>query len=654
MKISNLWLVAALVFPVLANTAEIKDEVLENYAKHAQYLDVKISPNGKHLAATSRNTDGVVQLTVLDIKNNKILSVTQGKGNESVASFNWVNDGRLIMTMAREVGSLDMPLPTGEIFAMDADGGNQLILTGPRSDGGEYEFAQVLDMLPDEEDNILIYTRSMTSSEPYLDIYRMRANSGRKRSEGRIPLKAYRSTNVQVLVDREGIARVAVGVDPQADNRTIILAREGANKEWYELASYNTDEGGFAPLLLNADATKVIGLSNSQSDTQAIATLDLKTKKETIVAVHPATDLSPIMSLTKGRAQELVGAAFEYDSIDAVFFEDIQDKRFVQIVQALMQSFPNHSVSINSVTHDNNQAIIRVGSANLPTTFYLFDSENNKLLPLAAATPWLKAKEMPKTEIVTYKTRDGLTIRALLTLPPGKEAKDLPLILIPHGGPHGVRDTITRIDGDAKVFAEHGYAVLQPNFRGSGGYGREFLELGHKNWGTTMINDMTDGVQHLIKEKVADADRICVYGASYGGYAALQSAIREPDLYKCTVGFVGVYDLDLMYEQGDISEAQAGRNYLDQVLPSTPEERKAQSPVHNTDKLKAPVFIIQGGRDVRVPKEHAFRLRDKLKAQNHPYEWMMKDGEGHGFYKPENNIERWEQMLEFFDKYIGE
>ncbi|PHR65506.1 MAG: peptidase S9 [Idiomarina sp.] len=654
MKISKLWLIAAVIIPTLASTAEIKQEVLENYAKHAQYLSVKISPNGKHLAATARNEEGTIQLTVLDIKNNKILSVTQGKGNESVSSFNWVNDNRLIMTMAREVGSLDMPLPTGEIFAMNADGSNQLILTGPRSDGGEYEFAQVLDMLPDEEDNILIYTRSMMSSEPYLDIYRMRANSGRKRSEGRIPLKAYRSTNVQVLVDRAGIARVAVGVDPEADNRVVILAREGANKEWYELASYDTDEGGFSPLLLNADATKVIGLSNSQTDTQAIATLDLKTKKETVLAEHPGTDLAPIMSITKGRAQELVGAAFEYDGIEAVFFDDIQDKRFVQIVQALMQSFPNHSVSISSATHDNSQAIIRVGSANLPTMFYLFNSQENKLLPLAPSTPWLDAKEMPETKLITYTSRDGLTIRALLTLPRGKKAENLPLILVPHGGPHGIRDSLAGIDGDAKVLAEHGYAVLQPNFRGSGGYGREFLELGHKNWGTTMINDMTDGVQHLIKEKIADADRVCVYGASYGGYAALQSAIREPDLYKCTVGFVGVYDLELMYEQGDISEAQAGRNYLDQVLPSTKEERQAQSPVHNTDKLKAPVFIIQGGRDVRVPKEHAFRLRDKLKEQDHPYEWMMKDGEGHGFYKPANNIERWERMLTFFDKYIGE
>ncbi|MFC0444285.1 prolyl oligopeptidase family serine peptidase [Pseudidiomarina halophila] len=654
MKYSIFLGLAALVIPALSFSSTVDTELLEKYAKHAQYLDVKISPEGDYLAATSRITDGSVQLTVIDIDDSKILSVTQGQGNESVGSFQWANNERLVMTMVREVGSLDQPVPTGELFAMDADGSKQVILTGPRSESGEYVFAQVVDYLPEQPDAIMIYQRSFTSAEPYLDLYTMKITSGRKRSEGRIPLKAYRSTNVQVILDDKGVSRMVVGVDPEEGNKTLILGRDGANQDWYEVTSYYEADGGFVPLLMLPGTDQVVGLSDSMSDTRALSVLDLSTKKETVLAEHPDTDLMPIMSVKNGRANEVIGAAFEHQGIDTFFFSDVEDKDYSNLVQSLTATFPGKSVSINSSTRDNRILTVRVASVNAPTKFYMFNRDKGNLTPIAAAKPWLEDLEIPETKTIVYKSRDGLDIYALLTLPKGGDISELPLILLPHGGPHGIRDTMTRMDTDAKVFAEHGYAVLQPNFRGSGGYGREFLELGHKNWGTTMINDMTDGVQHLIKEGIADEERVCVYGASYGGYAAVQSGIREPDLYQCIVGFVGVYDLNLMYEQGDIQEARAGRNYLDQVLPSVEEEREAQSPVYNVDKLKAPVFIIQGGADVRVPEAHAFALRDALKERNHPYEWMYKEAEGHGFYKPENNVERWQKMLAFFNKYIGE
>ncbi|MDN7126867.1 alpha/beta hydrolase family protein [Pseudidiomarina terrestris] len=654
MKYSILVGLAALVIPALSFSSTVDTELLENYAKHAQYLDVKISPKGDYLAATSRITDGSVQLTVIDIDDSKILSVTQGQGNESVGSFQWANNERLVMTMVREVGSLDQPVPTGELFAMDADGSKQVILTGPRSESGEYVFAQVVDYLPEQPDAIMIYQRSFTSAEPYLDLYTMKITSGRKRSEGRIPLKAYRSTNVQVVLDDQGVSRMVLGIDPEDGNKTVILGRDGANQDWYEVTSYYEEEGGFVPLLMLPGTDQVVGLSDSESDTRALSVLDISSKEETILAEHPATDLMPIMSVKNGRANEVIGAAFEQQGIDTFFFSDVKDKDYSNLVQSLIATFPGQSVSINSSTRDNRILTVRVESVNSPTKFYMFDRDKGKLASIAAAKPWLEGHPIPKTKTIVYKSRDGLDIYGLLTLPNGSDAKDLPLILLPHGGPHGIRDTMSRMDSDAKVFAEHGYAVFQPNFRGSGGYGREFLELGYKNWGTTMINDMTDGVQHLIKEGIADQDRVCVYGASYGGYAAVQSGVREPDLYQCIVGFVGVYDLNLMYEQGDIQQARAGRNYLDQVLPSAEEGREAQSPVYNVDKLKAPVFIIQGGADVRVPEAHAFALRDALKERDHPYEWMYKEAEGHGFYKPENNVERWQKMLAFFDKYIGE
>ncbi len=555
------------------------------------------------------------------------------------------------MTMAREVGSYETPFPTGEIFAMDADGGNQKILTGWRSDGLK-QYARIIDLLPDEPDQVMIYSTPNNTSEPYVDIYRLKVDSGRTMPVGRVPVRRYEGTGVQVFLDDEGVTRLATGEEPHNTNEKVIMTRPGANEEWKEVARYGQQEGNFNPIDILPDGKTVIGLSDVVTDALALTTMNLDTGEIEVIAEHPETDLMPIVSVRNGRMNEVIGAAYEYDGIDTVFFADVDDEYFSSVVQSLTKAFPNRSVGINSATLDNSKMIVSVSSANYPTEFYLFDAEKRALSLIIKAKPWLDKEDIPQTEIISYQSRDGLTIKALLTLPKGKEAKDLPLILLPHGGPHGPRDTLTRLDSDAKVLAEHGYAVLQPNFRGSGGYGKEFLQSGYKNWGTTMINDMTDGVMHLIDEGIADKDRMCVYGGSYGGYAALMTVIREPDLYNCTIGFVGVYDLNMMRVEGDIPETLSGMNYLDMALPDTEEARAAQSPVDLVDKLKVPVFIIQGGKDVRVPPEQAYALRDALEAKDHPYEWMYKENEGHGFYKPENNIERWTRMLQFLDQHI--
>ena len=639
--------------PLQAISGTPEKSVLEDYAKHAQFMNIKISPQGNYLAATSRTPEGSINLTVLDINNQDVLSVTQGRGKESVSDFNWVSDERLVMSMAREVGSYETPFATGEIFAMDADGGNQKILTGWRSDGLK-QYAQIINLLPEESDQVMIYSTSNSANEPYVDIYRLKVDSGRVKSEGRIPVRRYEGTNVQVYLDDDGVTRLATGEEPHKTNEKVIMTRPGANKEWKEVARFGQKEGNFLPIDILPDGKTAVGLSDVVTDTNALTTMNLATGEISVMAEHPETDLSPIMSIRNGRANEVIGAAYEYDNIDTVFFTDIEDEYFAKVVQSLTNAFPNASVNINSATLDNSKIVLSVSSANHPREFYLFDAEKRALSLIIKSKPWLDKEEIPQTEIISYKARDGLTIKALLTLPKGQKAEDLPLILLPHGGPHGPRDSLTALNPDAKVLAEHGYAVLQPNFRGSGGYGREFLQSGYKNWGTTMINDMTDGVMHVVEEGIVDKDRMCVYGASYGGYAALMTVIREPDLYKCTIGFVGVYDLNMMFKEGDIPETESGLNYLDMALPNTEEERNAQSPVHLVNKLKVPVFIIQGGKDVRVPPKQAYALRDALEERDHPYEWMFKDSEGHGFYKPENNIERWTRMLTFLDKHIGE
>lgn len=254
---------------------------------------------------------------------------------------------------------------------------------------------------------------------------------------------------------------------------------------------------------------------------------------------------------------------------------------------------------------------------------------------------------------VTFTARDGLEIPAYLSVPPG-EAKDLPFIVLPHGGPHGPRDYWSW-NPEAQFFASHGYAVLQVNFRGSGGLGREFETAGYRKWGREMQDDLTDATLWAVEQGIADPERLCIYGASYGGYAALMGAVREPDLYKCAVGYVGVYDISYMFEEGDYldNDRKASLTIMELFHGTDEADWRARSPVYNVDKIKADLMIVTGKKDRRVPFEHHKRLVKALDEAGKSYETLIENKEAHGFYDVDNRVELYNRMLKFFDRNIG-
>lgn len=251
---------------------------LDDFARHAQYIDIKISPQGNYLATTSRLDDGTVRLTVLDIENNEILSAAEGHGSQSINTFNWANDERLIMTLAREVGSLETPIPTGEILAMNADGSRREVLTGPRSRDGEPVLAAIVGWLPHDPTSVLIYQINYTQPEPFLDLYRMHVDTGRKRREGRVPLRASREGGVSVLVDPNGEPRIAMGVDPQDNAYRTMMKRDGT--DWTVVARLHEEEGGFMPIAFTSDNNLLMGLSQSETDTIAVSLFDIESGQE--------------------------------------------------------------------------------------------------------------------------------------------------------------------------------------------------------------------------------------------------------------------------------------------------------------------------------------------------------------------------------------
>jgi dipeptidyl aminopeptidase/acylaminoacyl peptidase len=224
------------------------------------------------------------------------------------------------------------------------------------------------------------------------------------------------------------------------------------------------------------------------------------------------------------------------------------------------------------------------------------------------------------------------------------------MVVMPHGGPHGVRD-YWRFDPYVQMLASRGFAVLQVNFRGSGGYGREFLYSGYKRWGLEMQDDVTDATLWAIANGITTPNSVCIFGASYGGYASLMGAVKEPDLYACAIVYVGVYDLEMMLTEGDIPETESGKNYLDQALGNDLQDLRQRSPINHLEKLTAPLMIVHGAKDRRVPIEQAEALRERMDDLGKEYEWLVKPNEGHGFYDKDNRIELYEAMLEFLNRH---
>jgi dipeptidyl aminopeptidase/acylaminoacyl peptidase len=650
-------IIAVVAFGICCTTVTAKPITLEDYTRHEQFIDVKISPSGKYLAISRRADDGNVEVVVLQRKDFAVQSQHHFRGKDSINQFFWANDERLIFTLAREVGALETPQLTGELYAINADGKKGLMLTGYRSKEAEATASEIIHFLPDDDNSVLISSRNLRKREPMIEFYKLNIQTGRKNRVGQAPIQSVRGGQIYAITDNTGTPRLVLGTDPAKDTDTILMYRPDNSETWQELGRYNEqNERTFLPLAFSADNKSVYGLSDLNSNTKAIALLDLASKQQEVLAEHPLTDLTPVMSIVDGRNADIIGARYEYDNIDTIFFDNANESSFGKSLQGLIAAFPGKQVDITSTTEDNKLAIVKVSSANQDNMYYLFELTTNKLAYLLNSRPWLKDAEMPQTKLVQYKARDGQNIMGLLTLPKEGEAKNLPLVVFPHGGPIGPRDSISSFNAYMaymKMLAEHGYAVLQPNYRGSGGYGLSFQQAGYQKWGTMMIDDMTDGVRDLAKQGIVDPNRVCTFGASYGGYAAIQTAIREPDLYKCSIAYVGVFDLNSLYEVGDIPETQMGVRFLERTLGKDKTLLDAQSPLKNLDKLKAPVFIVHGEEDTRTPIAHANMLRTALEKQNHPFEWLVKPKEGHGFYKPENNIELMQKALKFLDKHIG-
>ena len=387
--------------------------------------------------------------------------------------------------------------------------------------------------------------------------------------------------------------------------------------------------------------------SNRGRDKSAIRTLDPATGKEgQVLFEHPDYDVNGVQYSRQRK---------KIESFDLTTWK--QERKFVDPVAeqrnaTLAKKLPGYDFSLQSHNKDETRWIVAAYNDRTQGTRYLFDAAAGALTKLADITPWLPEADMAEMKPITYKTRDGLTIHGYLTLPKGVTASRLPVVINPHGGPWARDDW--GFSPEVQLLANRGYAVLQMNFRGSTGYGRKFWEASFKQWGGTMQDDITDGVQWLIKEGIADPKRIAIYGGSYGGYATLAGITKTPELYAAAVDYVGVSNMFTF--MGSLpSYWEPFRKMLYEMAGDPVADKKmleAVSPVYNVDKIKTPLLVVQGANDPRVKQAESEQIVAALRKRGVSVEYLLKDNEGHGFRNEENRFEFYETMIKFLGQHI--
>jgi dipeptidyl aminopeptidase/acylaminoacyl peptidase len=372
----------------------------------------------------------------------------------------------------------------------------------------------------------------------------------------------------------------------------------------------------------------------------------METGEKKVVFAHPAVD--PYAFDIDEETNRLIAVHFQDDMPNLHLVDE--DHLYSRWYPALFQAFNGNSVRITSATDDGSKLLIRVSGANEPGQYHLFDTKEKKLRYLFNAAQWIKPETLAKTEPFVMKARDGLELHGYLTMRRDATAP-LPMVVRVHGGPPS-RDWWI-YNPEVQFLASRGYAVLQVNFRGSEGYGLGFEFAGYRKWGSEIQYDIIDATRWAAQKAQIDKKRICIMGGSFGGYSALMSPILEPDLYRCAIGMVGVYDLNLMWKTADIQRYRQGENYLEDAIGSDKATLDKFSPVQRAAELKVPVFLAHGKADWRADVKHFYAMETALKAGKHPHETLLIKKEGHGFANEENQAEYLRRVEAFLNKHIG-
>ncbi|MDH6330196.1 dipeptidyl aminopeptidase/acylaminoacyl peptidase [Stenotrophomonas sp. 1278] len=640
---------AALLCAVVGGTSAGTGGVdLDRYLRQEAFADIKISPGGEYVAATVPIEAGTA-LAIYRIADMKMVGTFRPPRNNHAHTFDWVSNERLLVGMAQKLGVLDRPAPTGELFGINANGKGGELLVGYRTAetglGTNIKVkpagmvaAFLTDELKDDDRNVLVAVTPFTDNAA-TQIERMDVSTGRRNAVARAPI-----AQAAFTIDARGEVRFAYGVGP--DQKKKLYYRAGASSEWILLHDEALNPRNEAAIGFSADGRLAYLQVEQAEGPDVIVSWNPQSNERRTVLRDEIAD--PARIIHRPGTQVPVGALFTGTTPRTRFFDETsEDARLYRSLETALGA----PVYITSSTRDGSTVLVESWSGRNPGDFYLYDTLGKRARHLISRSDWIDPAQSADVRAITLQARDGRPLHGFLTVPPGVPMRALPMVVVPHGGPIGVLDDGT-YSTETQMLAAAGYAVLQVNFRGSAGYGRAHAQAARKQWGAAMQDDVTDATRWAIEQGIADRERICIYGASYGAYAALMGTVREPGLYRCAAGYVGIYDLPLMYARGDIQSDESGLIYLREWL-GRPKDLVERSPVNLAAQVGVPVLLAAGREDQRAPVVHTERMEAALKQAGTPVQALYYKNEGHGLYNLANQRDYYGHLLAFLSRSLG-
>ncbi|MFL6657278.1 MAG: alpha/beta hydrolase family protein [Massilia sp.] len=636
---------------------------IEHFFADAQFSAAQLSPNAKFLAVRVAMPGKRESLIVFNLESGGA-NAAAGFAEDDINHFQWVNDERLVFdTTDRKVGQAHTWHAPG-LYAVNRDGTLFEQLVKRDDDGGMFNAGAskiVRTTLP--WNHYLVRQVGMQNSEfvyvsaptfdgddvRFVDLKRLSTLTGRSTI---VP----RPDGAQFwLLDHKGEPRIAVSVIK--DTQTVNY-RDPASGEWRALGSfpvYGNSAGAFFPLAFGPDGTLYVE-TQAGKDKKAVHTYDLASGKISAEPVISTGDYDFDGELITSK-DKVLGMRLTTDAESTMWF-DAKMQALQKEVDGMMPSTVN--LLTVSARAETPWVMVETYSDVAPRTWLLFNTETKAWRKIGNAKPKIEPAQMGHQTALRYKARDGLDIPGWLTLPANSTGKNLPMVVLVHGGPF-VRGGQWGWNPEAQFLASRGYAVLEPEFRGSKGFGEKHYRAGWKQWGLGMQNDLADGAKWAIAKGIADPKRICIAGASYGGYAALMGTLNDPDLFKCGIDWLGVTDIGLMYDTKWRFDSDLSEHWKTYGMPELVGDRvkdaaqlQATSPLAQAARFKQPLLLAYGGADRRVPAVHGEKFYKAVKASNPNVEWVMYPDEGHGWRLEKTRADFWTRVEKFLDKHIGQ
>jgi dipeptidyl aminopeptidase/acylaminoacyl peptidase len=665
--------------------ADGHDEMIpiEKLVCYGQGASTSLSPSGNFIAAMvslkdnvceidekeetdkeAMKVDRVLVVTDLNTMEPKVLSGTTP--GSSVSSFSWLNEETLLVSRAGGGG-----FAGANLYTINKDGSDTtLIMEAKRfKNKPGIKYPAIYSTYPKYPNKIMITVNRNSNYRIFRDLYWLDLNTKQTKLVARVP-SIDDEGFAGWIVDWDGVARGFSTYDDDGDNKGLVRSFYEYNQDssYTKLGSCMHQEACFSPVRFDIDNKTVLGVGQAvlqdgsilnETDTNALWGFDMDTKEFTEMIYHdPDFDISsPLQGDSnlglwfQADGSDLYGFSYQAEKTTNVYFNN----HFASVSKSLEGAFPDHEVSINDWSNDLTKFLFSISNERDPGSLYMFDTSKGSLALIKSYAPWLKDYKLATTKPFTYKARDGLKLHGYITFPADyKEGSKIPFILHPHGGPNA-RDYFG-YNPEVQFYASRGYGVIQPNYRGSTGHGRKEMILANHEMGKTMQTDKYDALFWARDMGYVDMDNICISGASYGGYAAMHAATKEPDLFKCVITYVGTYDLTSMDLRGlQWSDVGMPMEYIEKGNPENSEDYKNlydNSPIFFVENVKAPVLIITGRRDTQVRFQETVDMVNKFKQFDVDYEYIIKGDEGHGFRKETTRLELYKDYEKFLKKYL--